>query len=79
MDSERGAAHAARAYDLSRSLQPGDLNTRHHRAALLQMAAALRRQGELGDAHDYCTVSQIFILDQSYYTMYNRLNSINFI
>lgn len=59
LDSERGALHAARAYDLSRSLQPGDLNTRHHRAALLQMAASLRRQGELGDAHDYCTVSDL--------------------
>lgn len=27
------------------------------RAALLQMASALRKQGELGDAHDYCSVS----------------------
>lgn len=26
------------------------------RAALLQMASALRKQGELGDAHDYCSV-----------------------
>ncbi|KAL1129014.1 hypothetical protein AAG570_013546 [Ranatra chinensis] len=33
----------------------GDLNSRYHRAALLQMATALRKQGELGDAHDYCT------------------------
>lgn len=37
--------------------QLGDLNSSHHRAALLRMAASLRKQGELGDAHDYCTVS----------------------
>lgn len=29
------------------------------RAALLQMASALRKQGELGDAHDYCSVSKL--------------------
>lgn len=29
-----------------------------YRAALLQMASALRKQGELGDAHDYCSVSK---------------------
>ncbi|XP_017799110.1 PREDICTED: 43 kDa receptor-associated protein of the synapse homolog [Habropoda laboriosa] len=42
-------------HDLSRSLQLGDLNSRHHRAALLQMASALRKKGDLGDAHDYCS------------------------
>ncbi len=56
-DVDKSARYAARAYDLSRSLQLGDLNSRHHRAALLQMAAALRKKGELGDAHDYCSVS----------------------
>lgn len=55
-DAEKSAKYAARAYDLSRSLQLGDLNSRHHRAALLQMAAALRKKGDLGDAHDYCSV-----------------------
>jgi len=55
-DADKSARYAARAYDLSRSLQLGDLNSRHHRAALLQMAAALRKKGELGDAHDYCSV-----------------------
>lgn len=44
------ARYASKAYDLSRSLQLGDLNSRHHRAALLRMATALRKQGELGDA-----------------------------
>lgn len=55
-DAEKSARYAAKAYDLSRSLQLGDLNSRHHRAALLQMASTLRKQGELGDAHDYCSV-----------------------
>ncbi|XP_018407333.1 PREDICTED: 43 kDa receptor-associated protein of the synapse homolog [Cyphomyrmex costatus] len=54
-DADKSARYAARAYDLSRSLQLGDLNSRHHRAALLQMAAALRKKGELGDALDYCS------------------------
>jgi len=54
-DAEKSAKYASKAYDLSRSLQLGDLNSRHHRAALLQMAAALRKQGELGDAQDYCS------------------------
>ncbi|KAK7863504.1 hypothetical protein R5R35_009059 [Gryllus longicercus] len=54
-DADKSARYAAKAYDLSRSLQLGDLNSRHHRAALLQMASALRKQGELGDAQDYCT------------------------
>lgn len=54
-DADKSSRYAARAYDLSRSLQLGDLNSRHHRAALLQMAAALRKKGELGDAHDYCS------------------------
>lgn len=42
---------------LDMRVQLGDLNSTHHRAALLRMAASLRKQGELGDAHDYCTVS----------------------
>ncbi|XP_021935109.1 43 kDa receptor-associated protein of the synapse homolog isoform X1 [Zootermopsis nevadensis] len=54
-DADKSARYAAKAYDLSRSLQLGDLNSRHHRAALLQMASALRKQGELGDAQDYCS------------------------
>ena len=58
-DADKSARYAAKAYDLSRSLQLGDLNSRHHRAALLQMASALRKQGELGDAHDYCSVSML--------------------
>ncbi|XP_041971150.1 43 kDa receptor-associated protein of the synapse homolog [Aricia agestis] len=53
-DTERAVACAARACDLGRGPRAADLNTRHHRAALLQMAAALRARGELGDAHDYC-------------------------
>jgi hypothetical protein len=59
-DADKSARYAAKAYDLSRSLQLGDLNSRHHRAALLQMASALRKQGELGDAHDYCSVSNVW-------------------
>lgn len=62
-DAEKSARYAARAYDLSRSLQLGDLNSRHHRAALLQMATALRKKGELGDAHDYCSVKKNLNLD----------------
>ncbi|XP_034486305.1 43 kDa receptor-associated protein of the synapse homolog [Drosophila innubila] len=53
-DNDKSATYASKAYDLSRSLQLGDLNSCHHRAALLRMAASLRKQGELGDAHDYC-------------------------
>ncbi|KAL0809283.1 hypothetical protein ABMA28_011500 [Loxostege sticticalis] len=53
-DAERAVACAARACDLGRGPRSTDLNTRHHRTALLQMAAALRARGELGDAHDYC-------------------------
>ncbi|GBP24826.1 43 kDa receptor-associated protein of the synapse homolog [Eumeta japonica] len=56
-DAERAVACAARACDLGRGPRSADLNTRHHRRALLQMAQALRRRGELGDAHDYCNVS----------------------
>lgn len=52
---DRSTQYASKAYDLSRSLQLGDLNSRHHRAALLQMASTLRKQGEFGDAHDYCS------------------------
>ncbi|XP_038219828.1 43 kDa receptor-associated protein of the synapse homolog [Zerene cesonia] len=53
-DTERAVACAARACDLGRGPRSTDLNTRHHRVALLQMAAALRARGELGDAYDYC-------------------------
>ncbi|KAH8376048.1 hypothetical protein KR093_010968 [Drosophila rubida] len=53
-DNDKSATYASKAYDLSRSLQLGDLNSCHHRAALLRMAASLRKQGDLGDAHDYC-------------------------
>ncbi|CAK1546440.1 unnamed protein product [Leptosia nina] len=53
-DTERAVACAARACDLGRGPRSTDLNTRHHRIALLQMAAALRARGELGDAYDYC-------------------------
>ncbi|CAG9794495.1 unnamed protein product [Diatraea saccharalis] len=58
-DCERAVACAARACDLGRGPRAADLNTRHHRTALLQMAAALRARGELGDAHDYCNVSYV--------------------
>lgn len=61
-DNTKSAAYASKAYDLSRSLQLGDLNSSHHRAALLRMASSLRKQGELGDAHDYCVVSITLIL-----------------
>ncbi|XP_044737602.1 43 kDa receptor-associated protein of the synapse homolog [Chrysoperla carnea] len=54
-DSDKSTKYASKAYDLSRSLQLGDLNSRHHRAALIQMASSLRKQGEYGDAHDYCS------------------------
>ncbi|KAH8283421.1 hypothetical protein KR054_012261 [Drosophila jambulina] len=53
-DNDKSATYASKAYDLSRSLQLGDLNSCHHRAALLRMAVSLRKQGELGDAQDYC-------------------------
>lgn len=69
-DADKSAKYAAKAYDLSRSLQLGDLNSRHHRAALLQMASALRKQGELGDAHDYCSVSR-YLFETRYTNLYN--------
>lgn len=56
-DVDKSYRFASKAYDLSRNLQMGSLNSRHHRAALLQMATAMRKQGELGDAQDYCSVS----------------------
>lgn len=55
-DVDKSARYAAKAYDLSRSLQLRDLNSIYHRAALIRMASALRKQGELGDAQDYCIV-----------------------
>lgn len=70
-DNDKSARYASKAYDLSRSLQLGDLNSSHHRAALLRMAAALRKQGDLGDAHDYCTEATRLSLisgDQATYT-----------
>ncbi|XP_061381630.1 43 kDa receptor-associated protein of the synapse homolog [Danaus plexippus] len=52
-DLERSFGCASRACDVGRGHNSLNLNTRHHRNALLQMAAALRAKGELGDAHDY--------------------------
>ncbi|KAJ9578538.1 hypothetical protein L9F63_005267, partial [Diploptera punctata] len=88
-DADKSARYAAKAYDLSRSLQLGDLNSRHHRAALLQMASALRKQGELGDAHDYCSEATRLALvsgDQATYAksirimgdIYRKKSEINF-
>ncbi|XP_022217414.2 43 kDa receptor-associated protein of the synapse homolog isoform X1 [Drosophila obscura] len=70
-DNDKSATYASKAYDLSRSLQLGDLNSCHHRAALLRMAASLRKQGELGDAQDYCkeaTKLSLISGDQATYT-----------
>ncbi|EDW10908.1 43 kDa receptor-associated protein of the synapse homolog isoform X1 [Drosophila mojavensis] len=70
-DNDKSATYASKAYDLSRSLQLGDLNSCHHRAALLRMAASLRKQGDLGDAHDYCMEATRLSLisgDQATYT-----------
>ncbi|XP_026470476.1 LOW QUALITY PROTEIN: 43 kDa receptor-associated protein of the synapse homolog [Ctenocephalides felis] len=70
-DVDKSATYAAKAYDLSRSLQLGDLNSRDHRAALIQMASALRKQGDLGDAQDYCSEAirlSIVSGDQATYT-----------
>ncbi|CAD7001905.1 unnamed protein product [Ceratitis capitata] len=70
-DNDKSAMYASKAYDLSRSLLLGDLNSSHHRAALLRMAASLRKQGDLGDAHDYCMEATRLALisgDQATYT-----------
>eukprot|EP00099_Drosophila_melanogaster_P024015 NP_651928.1 CG1909, isoform A [Drosophila melanogaster] len=70
-DNDKSATYASKAYDLSRSLQLGDLNSCHHRAALLRMAVSLRKQGELGDAQDYCkeaTKLSLISGDQATYT-----------
>ncbi|KAH8418142.1 hypothetical protein KR009_000694 [Drosophila setifemur] len=70
-DNDKSATYASKAYDLSRSLQLGDLNSCHHRAALLRMAISLRKQGELGDAQDYCkeaTKLSLISGDQATYT-----------
>lgn len=75
-DPSKSARYAAKAYDLSRSLQLGDLNSGHHRLALLRMASALRKQGELGDAQDYCTEATRLALisgDQATYTRSIRI------
>ncbi|XP_018796397.1 PREDICTED: 43 kDa receptor-associated protein of the synapse homolog isoform X1 [Bactrocera latifrons] len=75
-DNDKSATYASKAYDLSRSLQLGDLNSSHHRAALLRMAAALRKQGDLGDAHDYCMEATRLALisgDQATYTRSLRI------
>jgi len=75
-DYEKSARYASKAYDLSRSLQLGDLNSRHHRAALLRMASALRKQGELGDARDYVEEATRLALisgDQASYTRSIRI------
>ncbi|KAG4075266.1 hypothetical protein HA402_003057 [Bradysia odoriphaga] len=75
-DTDKSAKYASKAYDLSRSLQLGDLNSSHHRAALLRMAASLRKQGELGDAHDYCTEATRLALisgDQATFTRSIRI------
>lgn len=75
-DFEKSARYASKAYDLSRSLQLGDLNSRHHRAALLRMASALRKQGELGDARDYVEEATRLALisgDQASYTRSIRI------
>lgn len=75
-DYEKSARYASKAYDLSRSLQLGDLNSRHHRAALLRMASALRKQGELGDARDYVEEATRLALisgDQATYTRSIRI------
>lgn len=88
-DYEKSARYASKAYDLSRSLQlGGDLNSRHHRAALLRMAAALSKQGEMGDARDYIEEATRLALisgDQATYTrsirimgdIYRRKNDID--
>jgi hypothetical protein len=66
----------------------GDLNSRHHRAALLRMAAALSKQGEMGDARDYieeATRLSLISGDQATYTrsirimgdIYRRKNDID--
>ncbi|XP_037955692.1 43 kDa receptor-associated protein of the synapse homolog [Teleopsis dalmanni] len=75
-DNHKSAVYASKAYDLSRSLQLGHLNSSNHRAALLRMAAALRKQGELGDAHDYCMEATRLSLisgDQATYTRSLRI------
>lgn len=88
-DYEKSNRYASKAYDLSRSLQlGGDLNSRHHRAALLRMAAALSKQGEMGDARDYIEEATRLALisgDQATYTrsirimgdIYRRKNDID--
>lgn len=61
-DADKSAMYASKAYNLCRTLHENELNSRYHRAALLQMASALRKQGELGDAHDYCSVCKLINL-----------------
>lgn len=68
-DTDKSAMYASKAYNLCRTLHVNELNSRYHRTALLQMASALRKQGELGDAHDYCSVRKfrfMFTIFRSY-------------
>lgn len=75
-DVEKSVKCASKAYDLSRALQQGDLNSSNHRLALLHMASALRKQGDLGDANDYCqeaTRMAMIAGDQATYTRSIRI------
>lgn len=53
-DTGKAVKYASKSYDLSRSLQLNNLNTLDHRQSLLRMASSLRKNGEFGDAQDYC-------------------------
>lgn len=70
--------YASKAYNLCRTLHVNELNSRYHRAALLQMASALRKQGDLGDAHDYCSVRTYlqFHIRNVYHADLNKRDSI---
>ncbi|XKL63447.1 hypothetical protein PGB90_005811 [Kerria lacca] len=75
-DIDKSAMYASKAYNLCRTLHVNELNSRYHRAALLQMAITLRKQGEFGDAHDYCSEASRLALvsgDQPCYTKSIRI------
>ncbi len=72
-DTDKSTMYASKAYNLCRTLHVNELNSRYHRAALLQMATALRKQGELGDAHDYCSVRNFFFFFQPFYNPFTAI------
>lgn len=75
-DSENSLFFAAKAYELSRSFPVCDLNSKCQRLALLQLASALRKQGRLNEAKDFCNNCMKMALSSSDESLYSRSLSV---